>query len=89
MTKDTEIITGVSDKQYMPIDFSPPQQDMVNSPAHYTVGGIEVIDFIEAKGLGYHLGNAVKYIARAMYKGKFEEDIDKAIWYLQRAKEKQ
>ena len=36
--------------------------DVINHPAHYTDGGIEVIDFIEAKGLGYHLGNALKYI---------------------------
>ena len=44
----------------------------------------EVIDFIEAKGLNYNLGNAIKYISRALYKGKKEEDIAKAIWYLQR-----
>lgn len=61
--------------------------DMVNRPAHYTVGGIETIDFIEAKKLGYHLANAVKYISRAEHKGKFEEDISKAIWYLQRVLE--
>lgn len=39
--------------------------DMVNHPEHYTDGGIETIDFIEAKKLPYHLGNAVKYISRA------------------------
>lgn len=59
-------------------------KDMVNSPDHYTAGGIETIDFIEAKGLGYNLGNAVKYISRAPYKGKFLEDLKKAVWYLQR-----
>ena len=63
------------------------QPDMVNAPAHYTVGGIETIDFIEAKKLGYHLANAVKYISRAEHKGKFEEDVSKAIWYLQRVLE--
>lgn len=59
-------------------------KDMVNSPDHYTAGGIETIDFIEAKGLGYNLGNAVKYISRSPYKGKFLEDLKKAVWYLQR-----
>jgi DNA topoisomerase IA len=51
---------------------------MVNSPAHYTVGGIETIDFIEAKDLSYHLGNAVKYISRAPHKGRQIEDLKKA-----------
>lgn len=58
--------------------------DMVNSPAHYVVGGVETIDFIEAKGLGYHLGNCIKYISRADYKGDRLEDLKKARWYLQR-----
>lgn len=62
--------------------------DPVSSPAHYTVGGIETIDFIEAKGLNYHLANAVKYIARAEHKGKFDEDISKAIWYLTRERDR-
>jgi hypothetical protein len=39
-----------------------PKHDLVNHPAHYTDGGIEVIDFIDEKRLGYHLGNVVKYI---------------------------
>ena len=60
--------------------------DMVNHPSHYTDGGIETIDFIEAKNLPYHLGNAVKYISRA---GKKEpentvEDLKKAVWYINR-----
>lgn len=64
--------------------------DPVNNPAHYTDGGIETIDYIEAKGLGYHLGNAVKYISRAGKKGTNQglEDLRKAQWYLARAIEK-
>jgi hypothetical protein len=58
--------------------------DNVNHPAHYKVGGIETIDFIEAKNLSYHLGNVVKYIARADSKGNREEDLLKARWYLNR-----
>jgi hypothetical protein len=59
--------------------------DNVNQPAHYKVGGIETIDFIEAKELDYHLGNAVKYISRANHKGNRREDLEKAQWYLSRA----
>jgi hypothetical protein len=58
--------------------------DPVNHPAHYTTGGIETIDFIEAKGLGYNLGNVVKYITRADHKGNRVEDLRKAKWYLER-----
>jgi hypothetical protein len=64
--------------------------DPVNQPSHYKVGGVETIDFIEAKGLGYHLGNVVKYITRAGHKGTNQglEDLRKARWYLDRAIEK-
>jgi hypothetical protein len=56
--------------------------DNVNSPAHYKAGGIETIDFIEAKELGYNLGNVIKYVSRADYKGNKVEDLKKARWYL-------
>ena len=59
--------------------------DMVNEPPHYKTGGIETIDFIEAKKLDYNLGNAVKYITRADHKGDKHEDLCKARWYLNRA----
>lgn len=65
-----------------------PKSDPVNHPAHYKVGGIETIDFIEAKSLGYHLGNAVKYITRADHKGNRLQDLQKAKWYIDRAIEK-
>ena len=60
--------------------------DAVNHPSHYTDGGIETIDFIEAKKLPYHLGNAIKYISRAGKKGenKTIEDLQKAVWYVER-----
>jgi len=58
--------------------------DNVNHPAHYKTGGIETIDFIEAKSLSYNLGNVVKYITRADYKGNKIEDLKKAQWYLNR-----
>lgn len=66
--------------------------DMVEHPAHYCTGNIEVIDFIEDQDLGYHLGNACKYICRAGKKHeagmsdneKTIEDLKKAIWYINR-----
>jgi len=61
-----------------------PKPDPVNNPAHYTVGGIETIDFIEAKKLGYNLGNVIKYLTRADHKGNKLEDLRKAQWYLTR-----
>ena len=61
-----------------------PEVDMVNSPPHYTAGGVETIDFIEAKNLNYNLGNAVKYITRAGLKGNRVEDLQKAKWYIER-----
>jgi len=66
------------------ITMEEPKSDPVNHPAHYKVGGIETIDFIEAKRLNYNMGNAVKYIARANHKGNRKQDLEKAIWYLKR-----
>ena len=60
------------------------EHDAVNHPSHYTRGKIEVIDFIEDQQLPYHLGNVIKYIARAGYKGDKLEDLKKARWYLDR-----
>ena len=61
--------------------------DPVQNPSHYTAGReFETIDVIEDWGLGFHLGNAVKYISRAGRKDpdKLGQDISKAIWYLER-----
>lgn len=58
--------------------------DPVNHPSHYTFSSIETIEVIEAWSLGYHLGNCVKYIARAPHKGNYLEDLKKAKWYLDR-----
>ena len=60
------------------------EPDMINQPPHYTVGGIETIDFIEAKGLNYNLGQVVKYVSRAQYKDGYIEDLKKAQFYLNR-----
>ena len=60
--------------------------DPVNHPPHY--GGednpYEAIKVIEAWGLGFHIGNVVKYLSRAGRKGDIVEDLKKARWYLDR-----
>ena len=77
---------GMAQTNGDPIEDIPDVVDNVNHPAHYTYGSIEVIDVIEGLRLPYHLGNAVKYIARAGHKdpSKTEEDLRKAIWYINR-----
>lgn len=62
------------------------QTDMVAHPPHYNSGRIEVIEAIEDWGLGFHLGNTVKYVARAGKKDpkREVEDLEKARWYLSR-----
>lgn len=66
------------------ITMEEPVSDPVNHPSHYKTGGIETIDFIEAKQFNYNMGNAVKYISRAEYKGNKKQDLEKAVWYLNR-----
>lgn len=59
----------------------------VDSPAHYqsNMSGLQAIDVIEQFDLNFCLGNAVKYILRAGKKCEdtYDEDLRKAIWYLQ------
>ena len=59
----------------------------VNHPTHYRSStGHEAIDVIEAWELDFSLGNAVKYISRAGKKSpeKEIEDLEKALWYVNR-----
>lgn len=66
---------------------SPDPADPVDRPAHYSEGRrYEPIDVIEDWGLGFHLGNAVKYIARCGRKEGEDpsECLRKAVWYLER-----
>jgi hypothetical protein len=70
---------------------TPDQMEAVNRPAHYTQGGIEVIDIIEQitkdypPAIAYHIGNCIKYLARGPHKGAMQQDLAKANWYLTRA----
>ena len=67
--------------------------DPVNHPEHYNYGEIEIIDFIEQvtehynSDVAYHIGNAIKYLARSPHKNG-KEDIEKARWYIERAYQK-
>ena len=59
------------------------------NPDYYKSNGLEAIDIIEAYGLDFNRGNAIKYILRAGKKSnKKAEDLKKAIWYLQREVDK-
>lgn len=63
------------------------EEDVVNSPKHYTTGGIECIDAIQDSMSteafqGYLKGNCMKYMWRYQHKGKPGEDLEKARWYL-------
>jgi hypothetical protein len=58
--------------------------EMVNHPDHYQGNKFEVIDIIEDYELGFSLGNAIKYILRSDKKGARKQDLQKAIWYIQR-----
>ena len=65
-------------------------EDTVNHPSHYNYGEIEVINFIEQvtkhynPNVAYHIGNAIKYLARSPHKNG-KEDVAKAKWYIDRA----
>jgi hypothetical protein len=57
---------------------------LVNHPEHYQAKGTEVIDIIDAFNLNFALGNAIKYILRADKKGNRKQDLEKAMWYINR-----
>lgn len=60
------------------------KKEMVNHPEHYQGKKFEVIDIIEDYNLGFNLGNALKYILRCEKKANKKQDLEKAIWYIQR-----
>jgi hypothetical protein len=61
--------------------------DDVNSPAHYNYGNVECIEAIQESMTpeafkGYLKGNTMKYLWRYERKGKQQQDLQKAQWYL-------
>lgn len=82
----------LSDEETTDLPVTKIDNDVVEHPAHYNeYSGFEVIDVIEQvspkyeKQVAYHIGNTLKYIMRAPFKGKTKEDLEKAQWYLSRA----
>ena len=70
------------------VNYENVSEDVVNSPSHYKKGGIETIDYIQAKMSkeqfeGYILGNVLKYVSRYQFKNGVE-DLKKGKWYLEK-----
>ena len=89
--KNYEIIFGNAED----MDEEKKSEDMVNHPSHYTSGGVECIDAITSALSSYEdsvdswlVGQVIKYLWRAPLKCKYEEDIKKAQFYLNRLVEK-
>ena len=62
-----------------------PEGDAVDHPVHYADGRrYEPIDVIEDWDLGFHLGNALWYISHAGREGDAKEDLERAVWHLNR-----
>ena len=80
-----------ADRQLQQSKYVQEAEDMVNSPSHYLEGGVEAIDMIrlmltDEEFKGYCKGNMLKYRLRAPFKGKTEEDVNKAAWYYEAAR---
>lgn len=88
--KNSGVITSQSIETIGPNEEVVSHEDTVNHPSHYNYGDIEVINFIEQvtqhynANVAYHIGNAIKYLARSPHKNG-KEDIAKAKWYIERA----
>lgn len=78
--------------EWEPVNEAPTQSDAVHSPAHYTQGAVEVIDYIDQVAESYvgkdaaYVANVIKYVSRAPHKNGVE-DVKKAIWYAERLAE--
>ena len=59
-------------------------EEYTHSQEHYKKHKVEPIEIIEDYNLGFCLGNCIKYILRAEYKGTKREDLEKAKWYIER-----
>ena len=60
------------------------KEEWEHSQEHYKQGTIQPIEIIEDWNLNFHLGNALKYLARCEHKGTKRADLEKCIWYLNR-----
>ena len=69
---------------YKELNVEEDRKEMIDHPKHYKMVKYEAIDVIEDWGLGFNLGNTVKYISRAGHKDNILQDLKKALWYLDR-----
>lgn len=86
-TDSTRLALVTAADAAIPAPTEPPRDpDPVNHPTHYTRGPVEVIEIVEGFGLGFRLGNVVKYCLRAGHKAGVPPlvDLKKAQWYLAR-----
>jgi hypothetical protein len=92
LANDAEVVVHATKKKVAfkkEKKLSSSSHDPVNSPSHYTIGGIETIDYIKAKltpeeYVGYLKGNVIKYTSRAGNKDDTIQDLEKAQWYMNR-----
>lgn len=91
----TEKVLAAIENDWLLVDKTPGQEDFdpVNHPQHYASGSLECIDWIESmltaeEFRGYLKGNVLKYVWRHEDKGKPAQDLSKAIWYLERLKDR-
>ena len=79
--QETETVEAVPESaDAAPIE---PVPEPVDHPEYYNQG-IEAIDYIESHNLNFNRGNVVKYLTRAGLKDSEIEDLEKALWYLNR-----
>ena len=69
---------------YKELNVEEDKKEMVDHPKHYNMGKYEAIEVIEDWGLGFNLGNTVKYISRAGHKDDIVQDLKKSLWYIDR-----
>ena len=88
---DKELST-ISSKSLDFVEKDLDKDEMVHSPAHYNAGKYEVIDMLEVMAEGYEdpkvaylVATAGKYLFRAPFKNNMKQDLEKAVWYLNRA----
>lgn len=86
-TKKSKIVKAMEEMEQV-LDVIGKKSDLVNNPPHYKTGGIDFLDYAEAKGLteNAYLFNVVKYVSRAGKKVGADpvQDLEKAEFYLKR-----
>ena len=92
VSDDEKALSTISSKTLNFVEKDLDKDEMVHSPAHYNAGKYEVIDMLEVMAEGYEdpkvaylVATAGKYLFRAPFKNNMKQDLEKAVWYLNRA----